>query len=36
MSKDVEEGWNSSNLNVVAFVYNEQGVQQAVKAKVIQ
>ena len=36
MSKDVEEGWNSTNLNVVAFVYNEQGVQQAVKAKVIQ
>lgn len=36
MSKDVEEGWNSRNLTVVAFVYNEQGVQQAVKAKVIQ
>lgn len=36
MSKDVEGGWNSSNLDVVAFVYNEQGVQQAVKVKVIQ
>ena len=36
LSKDIGDGWNAKNLSVVAFVYNDQGVQQAVKAKVIQ
>lgn len=36
MSKDIESGWNTHNLSVVAFVYNDQGVMQAVKTKVIQ
>ena len=35
-STAVGEGWNAANLSVVAFVYNDQGVQQAVKAKVTQ
>lgn len=28
----VEDGWNAANLSVVAFVYNENGVQQVAKA----
>jgi hypothetical protein len=34
MSLVVEDAWNPENLSVVAFVYNDQGVQQAVKGKV--
>lgn len=34
MTQTLEEGWNPENLSVVAFVYNDQGVQQAVKTKV--
>ena len=34
MSMKVEDEWNARNLSIVAFVYNDQGVQQAVKAKV--
>ena len=34
MSQAVEEGWKPEHLSVVAFVYNDQGVQQTVKAKV--
>lgn len=34
MSMKVEDEWNVRNLSIVAFVYNDQGVQQAVKAKV--
>ena len=34
LSMDVEDEWNARNLSIVAFVYNDQGVQQAVKAKV--
>lgn len=34
MTQALEAGWNSENLSVVAFVYNDQGVQQAVKARV--
>jgi hypothetical protein len=34
MSQAVEDAWNPENLSVVAFVYNDQGVQQAVKGKV--
>lgn len=34
MTAIVEEGWKPANLSVVAFVYNDAGVQQAVKAKV--
>ena len=33
MSQAVEEGWKPEHLSVVAFVYNDQGVQQAVKGK---
>lgn len=34
MSQVVEDGWNPEHLSIVAFVYNDQGVQQAVKAHV--
>ena len=34
MEMTVEDGWNPENLSIVAFVYNDQGVQQTVKAKV--
>lgn len=34
MEMAVEDGWNPENLSIVAFVYNDQGVQQTVKAKV--
>ncbi|MBR0049304.1 MAG: Omp28 family outer membrane lipoprotein [Prevotella sp.] len=34
MTKAIEKGWNVKNLSAVAFIYNDQGVQQAVKAKV--
>lgn len=34
MMTAIEQGWNVKNLSVVAFVYNDQGVQQAVKAHV--
>ena len=27
--------WNPSHLSIVAFVYNDNGVEQAIKAKVI-
>jgi hypothetical protein len=30
----VDPSWNKANLSVVAFVYNDQGVEQAIKAKV--
>lgn len=31
----VDAKWNTANLSIVAFVYNDNGVEQAVKAKVI-
>ena len=31
----LNEAWNVANLSVVAFVYNDQGVQQVTKKKVI-
>ena len=31
----VDEAWNTANLSVVAFVYNDRGVMQATKGKVI-
>ena len=34
LTKAIEADWNTKNLSVVAFVYNDQGVQQAVKATV--
>ena len=34
MEMAVKDGWNPENLSIVAFVYNDQGVQQTVKAKV--
>ena len=34
MSQAVEDGWNPEHLSVVAFVYNDQGVQQAAKREV--
>lgn len=30
----IDAAWNASCLSVVAFVYNDEGVQQAVKARV--
>ena len=30
----IDPSWNPANLSVVAFVYNDQGVLQAVKGKV--
>ncbi len=35
MTQAVDAQWNKANLSIVAFVYNDQGVQQTVKAKVI-
>lgn len=32
---ELNEAWNVANLSVVAFVYNDQGVQQVTKKKVI-
>lgn len=34
MTQPLDTQWNPRNLSIVAFVYNDQGVQQAVKAKV--
>jgi hypothetical protein len=34
MSQTLDASWNKDNLSVVAFVYNDHGVEQAVKAKV--
>ena len=31
----VDEAWNAANLSVVAFVYNDRGVMQVTKGKVI-
>lgn len=31
----VADGWNKANLSVVAFIYNDDGVQQAALAKVV-
>lgn len=33
-TQTLDPSWNSQQLSIVAFVYNDQGVQQAVKAKV--
>ena len=30
----LDAAWNKDNLSIVAFVYNDDGVEQAVKAKV--
>jgi hypothetical protein len=35
LTETLEGSWDSHNLSVVAFVYNDQGVQQAVKSKVV-
>jgi hypothetical protein len=35
LTETFEGSWDSHNLSVVAFVYNDQGVQQAVKSKVV-
>lgn len=34
MTQAVDAKWNTDNLSVVAFVYNDDGVEQAVKSKV--
>lgn len=34
MALDMEPNWNREQLSIVAFVYNDQGVQQATKTKV--
>ena len=34
-TQPVDAKWNTANLSIVAFVYNDNGVEQAVKAKVI-
>lgn len=34
MSQALQSNWNPDQLSIVAFVYNERGVQQAVKVKV--
>jgi len=34
MALDIEPKWNREQLSIVAFVYNDQGVQQAAKTKV--
>ena len=36
LTQAVEENWNTANLSVVAFVYNDNGVEQAIKANVTQ
>jgi hypothetical protein len=33
-SQSVDQMWNPANLSIVAFVYNDNGVEQAVKVKV--
>ena len=32
----LNSAWNKDNLSIVAFVYNDNGVVQAVKAKVVE
>ena len=34
LSQAVDSKWNTANLSIVAFVYNDDGVEQAVKTKV--
>lgn len=36
LTQTVDENWNTANLSVVAFVYNDNGVEQAIKANVTQ
>jgi hypothetical protein len=35
LTQAVDASWNTANLSIVAFVYNDNGVEQAVKTKVI-
>jgi hypothetical protein len=34
LTQAMEDGWNAGHLSVVAFVYNDQGVQQAVRCRI--
>jgi len=34
LTQAIDEKWNTTNLSIVAFAYNEYGVEQAIKAKV--
>ena len=34
LTQPTDASWNSEQLSIVAFVYNDQGVQQAAKGKV--
>ena len=36
MTQALQPNWNPDQLSIVAFVYNESGVQQAVKVKVVK
>ncbi|MCR5535363.1 MAG: Omp28 family outer membrane lipoprotein [Bacteroidaceae bacterium] len=36
MSQTISADWNTQNLSIVAFVYNDNGVEQAIKTKVTQ